>query len=211
MAERLFFHLSDSLCSFITPQTRRSHGRRASAASAVGTGGGGGGGEGEGEEEEGDEESCQVMMRIPNDKIGRVIGKQGETINSIRQARTRGWGDWVHGFMVVCMYVCIYLLLPLPPHLPTSSPLSLSTTTTTTTGDRLPHRHREHALGGARHAHRAHQGRPRGDAAGAAAHHAKGKGKGRWICVFFVCVLIPPSRSCFTFDVSPQIQSEPEV
>ncbi len=64
---------------------RRSHGRRESAASnAVG----GGGGEEEGEGDEEGEESCQVTMRIPNDKIGRVIGRQGETINSIRQVRT---------------------------------------------------------------------------------------------------------------------------
>lgn len=27
----------------------------------------------------------QVTMRIPNDKIGRVIGKEGTTINKIRQ------------------------------------------------------------------------------------------------------------------------------
>lgn len=29
----------------------------------------------------------QVIMRIPNEKIGRVIGKEGSTINHIRQAR----------------------------------------------------------------------------------------------------------------------------
>ena len=30
-------------------------------------------------------------MRIPNDKIGRVIGKEGSTINKIRQVCQLAW------------------------------------------------------------------------------------------------------------------------